>query len=47
MFYGSPATHVAIVAGNRMMIESPDSANSVRLVPLRPGFSVARRYTTG
>lgn len=44
VFYGSPATHVAIVAGNGMMIESPDSAHSVRVVPLRPGFSAARRY---
>jgi cell wall-associated NlpC family hydrolase len=45
VFYGSPATHVAIVAGNGKMIESPDSAHSVRLVPLRPRFSSARRYT--
>ena len=44
VLYGSPATHVAIVAGNGMMIESPDSAHSVRLVPLRSGYSVARRY---
>jgi cell wall-associated NlpC family hydrolase len=44
VLYGSPATHVAIVAGNGMMIESPDSAHSVRLVPLRPGYSFARRY---
>ncbi|MGZ4409386.1 MAG: C40 family peptidase [Gaiellaceae bacterium] len=47
VFYGSPATHVAIVAGHGRMIESPDSAHSVRLVPLRPGFSAARRYTRG
>jgi hypothetical protein len=47
VFYGSPATHVAIVAGRGTMIESPDSAHSVRLVPLRPGFSSARRYTRG
>lgn len=45
VFYGSPATHVAIVAGHGKMIESPDSAHSVRLVPLRPGFTAARRYT--
>jgi gamma-D-glutamyl-L-lysine dipeptidyl-peptidase len=43
VFYGSPATHVAIVAGRGTMIESPDSAHAVRIVPLRPGFSVARR----
>jgi gamma-D-glutamyl-L-lysine dipeptidyl-peptidase len=46
VFYGSPATHVAIVAGHGSMIESPDSAHSVRLVHLRPGFSAARRYTS-
>jgi gamma-D-glutamyl-L-lysine dipeptidyl-peptidase len=46
VFYGSPATHVAIVAGHGSMIESPDSAHSVRLVSLRPGFSSVRRYTT-
>ena len=46
VFYGSPATHVAIVAGVGSMIESPDSAHNVRVVPLRPGFSSARRYTT-
>lgn len=47
VFYGSPATHVAIVAGRGTMIESPDSAHRVRLVPLRPGFTAARRYTRG
>lgn len=47
VFYGSPATHVAIVAGARSMIESPDSGHSVRFVPLRAGFSSVRRYTSG
>jgi gamma-D-glutamyl-L-lysine dipeptidyl-peptidase len=47
VFYGSPATHVAIVAGHGSMIESPDSAHGVRLVGLRPGYSSARRYTRG
>jgi gamma-D-glutamyl-L-lysine dipeptidyl-peptidase len=47
VFYGSPATHVAIVAGHGTMIESPDSAHAVRIVALRPGFTSARRYTTG
>jgi cell wall-associated NlpC family hydrolase len=47
VFYGSPATHVAIVAGHGTMIESPDSAHGVRVVPLRRGISAARRYTSG
>jgi gamma-D-glutamyl-L-lysine dipeptidyl-peptidase len=47
VFYGSPATHVAIVAGHGRMIESPDSAHRVRLVAVRPGFTAARRYTRG
>ncbi len=45
VFYGSPAYHVAIVAGAGKMIEAPDSAHAVRIVPLRPGYSAARRYT--
>lgn len=44
VFYGAPAYHVAIVAGGGQMIESPDSAHAVRVVPLRPGYSAARRY---
>ena len=44
VFYGSPAVHVAIVAGNGLMIESPDSAHAVRVVPLRWDFRAARRY---
>jgi len=47
VFYGSPATHVAIYAGHGTMVESPDSAHRVRVVPLRPGFTAARRYTSG
>ncbi len=47
VFYGSPATHVAIVAGRSTMIESPDSAHSVRVVPLRRGYTAVRRYTRG
>ena len=47
VFYGSPATHVAIVAGGGTMIESPDSAHSVRVVPVRRGWTAARRYTRG
>ena len=44
VFYGSPATHVALFAGHGTMVESPDSAHRVRIVPLRPGFTSARRY---
>jgi hypothetical protein len=47
VFYRSPATHVAIVAGRGTMIESPDSAHAVRIVPLRHGFTAVRRYTRG
>jgi gamma-D-glutamyl-L-lysine dipeptidyl-peptidase len=46
VFYGSPATHVAVVASRTTMIESPDSAHAVRLVPLRRGYTAARRYTS-
>jgi cell wall-associated NlpC family hydrolase len=45
VFYGLPATHVAIVAGHGTMIESPDSAHAVRVVRLRPGYTAVRRYT--
>jgi cell wall-associated NlpC family hydrolase len=45
VFYGRPATHVAIVVGRGTMVESPDSAHDVRLVPLRAGFTSIRRYT--
>lgn len=45
VFYGSPASHVAIALGGGRMIESPDSAHSVRIVPLRQGFTAVRRYT--
>lgn len=45
VFYGSPATHVAIAAGGGKMVEAPDSAHSVRLVPLRQGYTAVRRYT--
>ena len=44
VFYGSPASHVALFAGHGTMVESPDSAHRVRVVPLRPGFTSARRY---
>jgi hypothetical protein len=47
VFYGTPSNvwHVAIYAGGGRMIEAPDSAHSVRLVPLRHEALVgARRY---
>ncbi|HET7573422.1 MAG TPA: NlpC/P60 family protein [Gaiellaceae bacterium] len=50
LFYGTPSYvhHVAIYAGGGRMIESPDSAHAVRLVPVRwTGFAGARRYTRG
>ena len=47
VFYDSPATHVAIFAGRGTMIESPDSAHAVRIVPLRRGYTAMRRYTRG
>ena len=50
VFYGTQryVHHVAIYAGNGVMVEAPDSAHSVRVVPLRTsGYAGARRYLTG
>jgi cell wall-associated NlpC family hydrolase len=47
LFYGTQSYvhHVAIYAGDGRMVEAPDSAHSVRLVPVRwRGFAGARRY---
>jgi gamma-D-glutamyl-L-lysine dipeptidyl-peptidase len=47
LFYGTQSYvhHVAIYAGGGRMIEAPDSAHRVRIVPVRwPGFAGARRY---
>ncbi|HEY8705527.1 MAG TPA: NlpC/P60 family protein [Gaiellaceae bacterium] len=48
LFWGSPnyADHVAIYAGNGLMVEAPDSAHSVRVVPVRWDryYLGARRY---
>jgi cell wall-associated NlpC family hydrolase len=47
LFFGTPANvhHVAIYAGAGKMIEAPDSAHSVRVVPMRrAGLVGARRY---
>ena len=51
LFWGSPsyADHVAIYAGNGLMVEAPDSAHSVRVVPVRWDryYLGARRYLSG
>jgi gamma-D-glutamyl-L-lysine dipeptidyl-peptidase len=50
VFYGTQkyVHHVAIFAGNGTMVEAPDSAHSVRIVPLRTsGYAGARRYLRG
>ena len=46
---GSYADHVAIYAGNGLMVEAPDSAHSVRVVPVRwdRWYLGARRYLSG
>ena len=50
LFWGSRnyADHVAIYAGNGSMVEAPDSAHSVRVVPVRWDryYLGARRYLT-
>jgi cell wall-associated NlpC family hydrolase len=50
VFYGTQryVHHVAIYAGNGLMVEAPDSAHSVRVVPVRDsGYAGARRYING
>ncbi|MBN9734366.1 MULTISPECIES: NlpC/P60 family protein [unclassified Pseudonocardia] len=46
LFWGSPATHVAIYAGDGRMIEAFDAATPVRVTPVRfdDAYSGARRY---
>jgi cell wall-associated NlpC family hydrolase len=47
VFYGTQryVHHVAIYAGNGLMVEAPDSAHTVRVVPVRAaGYAGARRY---
>jgi gamma-D-glutamyl-L-lysine dipeptidyl-peptidase len=47
LFFGSPsyAEHESIYAGNDLMLEAPDSAHRVRIVPVRWTYFVgARRY---
>src|SRR5205823_9879202 len=50
LFYGTQSYvhHVSIYAGGRRMVEAPDSAHRVRVVPVRyGGFVGARRYGRG
>jgi len=51
LFWGSKnyADHVAIYAGDGQMVEAPDSAHSVRVVPVRwdAYYLGARRYVAG
>lgn len=46
LFWNSPATHVALYAGDGMMIEAFDAATPVRHTPVRfdDAYSGARRY---
>ena len=49
LFFGSPsyAEHVSIYLGNDRMLEAPDSAHRVRIVPVRWTYYIgARRYLT-
>jgi cell wall-associated NlpC family hydrolase len=49
LFFGSPgyAEHVAIYLGSDRMLEAPDSAHRVRIVPVRWTYFIgARRYLT-
>ena len=49
LFFGSPtyAEHVSIYVGNDRMLEAPDSAHRVRIVPVRWTYYIgARRYLT-
>ncbi len=44
IFYEQPVGHVAMLIGGGMMIESPNSASEVRIVPIRAGYVGVRRF---
>ncbi|MEQ3552460.1 NlpC/P60 family protein [Pseudonocardia nematodicida] len=44
LFWGDPATHVAIYAGDGTMIEALDAATPVHRTPVRDDWTSARRY---
>ena len=45
IFYeGVPPGHVAMLIGGGKMIEAPNSASAVRIVPIRPGYVGVRRF---
>ena len=45
IFYEGPRPgHVAMLIGGGQMIESPNSASEVRIVPIRSGYVGVRRF---